>query len=114
MKLECSATNWPAVKSCDEQQPHGRSSFLWVGGDVEPRIKTAFKAPVEVSKILLEAPSGIAHRHHEAFFFDGPEVGFEEAAMDLPEARLWTLTTGQRDGVSYCRSDLHPRMLSNG
>jgi len=32
---------------------------LWVGGDAEPRIKTAFKAPVELSKILVEAPSGI-------------------------------------------------------
>jgi len=32
---------------------------LWVGGGAEPRVKTAFKAPVELSKILVEAPSGI-------------------------------------------------------
>jgi hypothetical protein len=55
---------------------------LWVGGDAEPRIKTAFKAPVELSKILVEAPSGITHRHHEAFFFDGPEVSFWEIAVN--------------------------------
>ncbi|HEY4780609.1 MAG TPA: hypothetical protein VIH54_02250, partial [Chthoniobacterales bacterium] len=38
-----------------------------------------------------------------------PEVGFEEAAMDLPEARLWTLTTGQRDGGQLLPVGLIPK-----
>jgi hypothetical protein len=32
---------------------------LWAGGDANPGIKTFFKASVELSKILVEAPSGI-------------------------------------------------------
>src|ERR1700745_4244968 len=84
MKLECSATNWTAAKSCDEQQRHGISSLLWVGGDAEPGIKTAFKAPVELSKILVEAPSGIGGGR---VFDCKAHHGCLEESFNLPHCR---------------------------
>ena len=51
---------------------------------LSPGSKPPSKRLFELSKILLEAPSGITHRHHEAFFFDEPEVSFEEMCLGLP------------------------------
>ena len=59
----------------------GGVSFLWAGGDAKPGIKTFFKASAELSKILVEAPSGIGGGR---VFDRKPHHGCLEESFNLP------------------------------